>query len=382
MKKLFKALFSFLAVIVLTVIFIWRGELLSVLSVKSVDGNEFLYSMEYKAPYDLDDVISHNLDANTKLLSYVVEKIAKGLPVKLDASKQKGPSFDANCTSFQAAKADSNGYWYGRNYDFFKNPTLVVTSHPRKGYASISVCDMAHFGYSLEKLPSCFKEKFLCLASIYAPMDGINEKGLCTSIMALPKQPAQQDNGRNRVGTSILMRLFLDRCATVDEALALLETVDVRHDAEAGSGYHYMVADAQGNCAVIEFDLYDGWKTMITRKPEGQNWMHITNHLLNPKYYTENPDPVLGNPHSRSWWRYETVGEYLSSHNGILTFDEAKECLSQVHWENLVWDTGLVEDTQFSNIYDQSEISLSLHNWNDYSTTKKFILGEAKRISW
>ena len=76
----------------------------------------------------------------------------------------------------------------------------------------------------------------------------------CTSIMALPKQAARQDNGRHKVGTTILMRLWLDRCATVQEALDLLETVDVNHDATVGSGYHYMVADASGDCAVVEFD--------------------------------------------------------------------------------------------------------------------------------
>ena len=34
-------------------------------------------------------------------------------------------------------------------------------------------------------------------------------------------------------------------------------TVDVRHDAAVGSGYHYMIADAAGDCAVVEFDRED-----------------------------------------------------------------------------------------------------------------------------
>ena len=374
MKKFFRTILCLIVVILAVVVCLWNGELLSVNSVKSVNGNEYLYSMEYKAPYNLDNLIASNIDENTKLLEYVVKRIAKGIPIKVDMSKKKAASFDANCTSYQAAKADGTGYWFGRNYDYFKNPTLVVTSHPRKGYSSIAVCDMAHFGYSLDKLPVTFKDKFLCLAAIYAPMDGMNEKGLCTSILALPKQPAQQDTGKDRVGTSVLMRLFLDRCATVDEALALLETIDVRHDVAAGSGYHYIVADAQGNCAVIEFDLFDGWKTMITRKADNENSMHVTNHLLYPKYYTEEPDPVVGNPHSRSWWRYSTVKEYMAAHNGTLTFEEAQKCLANVHWKDLVWDNGMVEDTQYSNVYDQTNLTLALRNWNDYETTQTFSL--------
>ena len=82
----------------------------------------------------------------------------------------------------------------------------------------------------------------------------------------------------------------------------------------------------------------------------------------------------MGNPHSKSWWRYETAGAYLAGHNGTLTFDEAQECLAQVHWKDLVWDNGTVEDTQFSNVYDQSALTLDLRNWNAYEDTKHFKL--------
>ena len=205
-------------------------------------------------------------------------------------------------------------------------------------------------------------------------MDGINEKGLCTSIMALPKQASRQDTPKHDVGTTIIMRLWLDRCATVEEALALLETVDVRHDAAVGSGYHYMVADAGGDCVVVEFDKEDGWKTMIVRKADAANHMLVTNHLLSPKYYTTEPDPTVGNPHSKSWWRYETAGAYLEEHGGLLSLDQAQECLSLVHWKDLVWEDGTVEDTQYSNVYDQKNIVLFLRNWNNYGHTYRFDL--------
>ena len=233
---------------------------------------------------------------------------------------------------------------------------------------------MSHFGYSLEKLPVSFAARLSCLAAIYAPVDGINEKGLCTSITALPKQASQQDTPRHDVGTTIIMRLWLDRCATVREALELLETVDVRHDAAVGSGYHYLVADAGGDCAVVEFDKEDGWKTMIVRKDETANYMLVTNHLLSEKYYTTVPDEAVGNPHSKSWWRYETAGAILAEHDGTLSLEDAQECLSQVHWKDLVWDDGTVEDTQYSSVYDQSGITLYLRSWSDYETTHRFEL--------
>ena len=377
MKKALLWIVGILAALCIAIACLWGGEMATLRSLESVEGNEYLYRMEYKADYDLDDVIANDIDENSELLDYVVGRIGKGLPIKIKSSQvadENGETATINCTSFQAARADAEGFWYGRNYDYFKNPTMVTVSRPKKGYASISVSDMSHFGYSLEKLPVKFLSKLSCLASLYAPVDGINEKGLCTSIMALPKQASQQDTDKPDVGTTIIMRLWLDRCATVKEALALLETVDVRHDAAVGSGYHYMVADANGDCAVVEFDKEDGWKTMIVRKDPEAKYMLVTNHLLSEKYYTTEPNQAVGNTHSKSWWRYETAAAYLAGHDGTLTFDQAQECLAQVHWKDLVWENGTVEDTQYSNVYDQQEITLALRNWNDYDTTCRFSL--------
>ena len=377
MKKVILWILGILAALIIAVLCIWRGEIRTVSSIKSVDGNPYLYQMEYKAAYDLDDVIAKEVDSNAELLDYVVGRIGKGLPLKIKSAQvadENGELETMNCTSFQAAKADGTGFWYGRNYDYFKNPTMVTVSRPKKGYASIAVSDMSHFGYSLEKLPDSFVASMSCLAAVYAPVDGMNEKGLCTSIMALPKQASQQETEKPNVGTTIIMRLWLDRCATVQEALDLLETVDVRHDAAVGSGYHYMVADAAGDCAVVEFDKEDGWKTMIVRKDPEAKFMLVTNHLLSEKYYTTEPDPAVGNPHSKSWWRYETAGAFLAEHDGTLTLDQAQECLALVHWKDLVWDTGVVEDTQFSNVYDQTNLTLDLRNWNAYEETKHFAL--------
>ena len=377
MKKVLLWIVGILAALCIAIACIWGGEISTIDTIAPVGGNEYLYSMVYKAPYDLDDLISKDIDCNARLLDYVIGRIGKGIPIKMKSAQvadENGEMATMNCTSFQAAKADGNGFWYGRNYDFFKNPTMVTISRPKKGYASIGVSDMSHFGYSLEKLPKSLVSKLSCLAAVYAPVDGINEKGLCTSIMALPKQAAHQETGKHAVGTTIIMRLWLDRCATVQEALDLAATLDIRHDATVGTGYHYMIADANGDCAVLEFDKEDGWKSMVVRKAEGENAMLVTNHLLSEKYYTTVPDEAVGNPHSKSWWRYETAGAYLAEHDGILTLEQARECLSLVHWKDLVWDNGLVEDTQYSNVYDQSAISLDLRNWNDYDNPVHFDL--------
>ena len=377
MNKILFKIIGILAIICLMIATIWHGEIATILSLKSVEGNEYLYKMDFKASYDLDDVISKDIDSNAELLQYIVGKIGKGIPIKIKSAQvadENGELATFSCTSFQAGKTNGNGFWYGRNYDYYKNPTLVTTSYPKKGYASIAVSDMSHFGYSLEKLPTSLKDKISSLAAIYAPLDGVNEKGLCTSIMALPKMAAQQESGKHKVGTTIIMRLWLDRCATVQEALDLAASLDIRHDAVVGSGYHYLIADANGDCAVLEFDKEDGWKSMVVRKGADDKYMLVTNHLLSEKYYSSEPDMSVGNIHSKSWWRYETVDNYLSERNGILTKDEAMEILGIVHWKDLLWETGTVEDTQYTCVYDQMNLTLDLRNWNDYDKVLHFEL--------
>ena len=377
MKKALLWIIGILAVIFIAVLCVWRGEIATLRTVKSVGGNPYLYQMEYKAKYDLDQVIEKDIDTNSELLDYIIGRIGKGIPIKMKSAQvadENGEMATFNCTSFQAVKAGEDGFWFGRNYDYFKNPTMVTVSRPKNGYASIAVSDMSHFGYNLEKLPEKALQKLSCMAAVYAPVDGINEAGLCTSIMALPKQASQQDTPAHDVGTTIIMRLWLDRCATVQEALDLAAKLDIRHDAAVGSGYHYMIADATGDAAVLEFDKENGWKSMVVRKSPDKNQMLVTNHLLSEKYYTTEPDEAVGNPHSRSWWRYETAGEYLEQRNGVLTFDQVQECLALVHWKDLVWESGVVEDTQFSNVYDQKAITLDLRNWNDNNTTVHFSL--------
>ena len=106
MKKFFFCLIGILAALCLAVACIWGGEIASILSVKSVDGNEYLYRMDYKAAYDLDDVIANDIDENAELLDYVVGRIGKGLPLKIKSAQvadEDGETATVNCTSFQAS---------------------------------------------------------------------------------------------------------------------------------------------------------------------------------------------------------------------------------------------------------------------------------------
>ena len=378
------------------------GVLQTMESVRKVDGNPYLYTMDYHVPYDLDDMVSKDVDEYVELLNYAVARILNVDHVNIavpELGEAKGVQDVFNCTSFQVLNENGCGYRFGRNYDYYKNPTLVTRTFPQKGYASIAVCDMSFIGYSLDHVPKTIIQRLNCLVAVYAPLDGMNEKGFCGSILALPSRfSSQQDTPNHDIGTSAVLRLMLDRCATVEEAIALLESLDVRQDPMVKSGFHYMIADAGGNCAVIEFDPEDKWKTLIVRKPADRSYMQVTNHMLAPKYYSPEPDKEFGNTGSQSWTRYDRVGNYIEERGGTLSQEEAFECLAQVRWVDLKVNDGLAagtqyqikfrgmkavveklpergaEDTQYSCVYDQQNLVLSLRNWNDYDTTHTFSL--------
>jgi hypothetical protein len=118
MKKLLFWLIGIIATLAVIVFCIWGGEIRTLSSIESVGGNEYLYHMEYKAGYDLDDLISTDISSNPELLDYIVGRIGKGLPIKMKSAQvadENGELSTFNCTSFQAVKAGGDGFWYGRN---------------------------------------------------------------------------------------------------------------------------------------------------------------------------------------------------------------------------------------------------------------------------
>ena len=139
----------------------------------------------------------------------------------------------------------------GRNFDLTYSPALVVETAPDNGYRSISTVNLAFLGFGEDKLPDTWKQKLIALAAPYAPLDGINEKGLAVAVLRIADEPTDQDTGKTDITTTTAIRLMLDKAATVDEAVSLLEQYDMH--SSAGSCYHFQLADAAGNSAVVEY---------------------------------------------------------------------------------------------------------------------------------
>jgi len=87
--------------------------------------------------------------------------------------------------------------------------------------------------------------------------DGFNEKGLYVGV-ATNGHPSKYNQKEHQypdqpaVQVIHMVRIMLDTCASVDEALKLMGSVRIWFPVEVN---HLLIADATGKAAVVEFDL-------------------------------------------------------------------------------------------------------------------------------
>jgi hypothetical protein len=158
----------------------------------------------------------------------------------------------------------------GRNFDFHDEPALVLHHHPPGAYRSVSLVDISYLGVDRAHLDRVDDAGQLDDAS-RLPFDGMNEKGVAVAMAAVPD--ARTSDGRT-TGSLGVMRRVLDRAASVDEAIAIFRRASI--DFSGGPPLHYLVADASGAGAVIEY--VEGRVHVITRGPEP--FLAMTNFVL------------------------------------------------------------------------------------------------------
>lgn len=142
---------------------------------------------------------------------------------------------------------------FGRNFDWGPHPAMVVHADPPGGHASVSIADLFYtLGSTAPPDLSDPVTRRRMAHAVLLPFDGVNEKGLAVGMAQVPEggvPPGSAD--RPDVGSVRIIRLMLDRAATVDEAVAIMR----RYDVDFGSDpqLHYLIADAAGRSAVVEY---------------------------------------------------------------------------------------------------------------------------------
>lgn len=306
---------------------IWGNELLTLTSIKEIaPSNEehrdgFVYEITVSGDYYFDQFLAEGgASSDQELISFITNSIGKGLiPLNIEESS-------ISCSSFTAVTEEGDRV-FGRNYDFDKTNTAIVYTKPGNGrHASVSTVDLQFLGIDPDTGVTGLADKFLCLAAPYAPLDGVNDAGVSCGIymtyQGAETVPTDQQTDKPDITSTTMLRLILDYASTVDEAIELVEKYDL-HDS-AGTSYHYMVADAQGNSAILEWvagtDQTDNDGTarqlnVIRNDPE-QNYQCITNFILTPGYYEEG-DYMGGKD------RYDLLTSTLEEMNGTVADDQA-----------------------------------------------------------
>lgn len=317
---------------------LFGNELKTIDSIKKIDEYP-LYTMDYAGDYGIDEFLEQGGASNdAELIDFVVGRLLKGLPIEIELPNLACSTFNAETPSGDAI--------FGRNFDLEFSPGMMVRTNPEDGYASLSMVNLAFIGYGEDKLPDDLASSIVSLAAPFAPLDGVNEKGLAVGVLLIDTEATDQRTDRVDITTTTAIRMMLDRCATVDEAVALLGKYDMH--ASGGRSYHFQIADASGKTVVVEYIgdemnvLEPGDPTTAGVPAEGKTYMAATNFLLTPGEYD------FGGGEDR----YATVMGALEAADGVMDASQAMDTLQSVSREVKIRDNGEVFQTQWSVVYN------------------------------
>ena len=289
-----------------------------------------IYSIDFYADYKLDDYLASNITTVEDFDVWMTTNLTHGIPT--------GDIPDIGCSSFSVMSTDGD-HLFGRNYDLQGGDNLVIRTAPKSGYASIGIVDLMHVNLGLNgEYEINDVNKPLLLAAPWCVCDGINEKGFGASILRLDDFHVVNDTSKDDLLLYSVIRVVLDKCASVDEALDLLDQYDLY--SPSPYTYHFFFTDKTGRSVVVEFS--DGETKVVDDTA-------VTNYML-------------------SSGKSDTDMRYTKIHNRI---DEVDSMTS----DDAMGVLGVVSDskyTRWSAVYNLDKYSLEVCFNTDYDNKYSF----------
>lgn len=270
---------------------------------------------------------------------------------------------DASILNFQqnafgcstiAADGENGEKLFGRNFDWNHCNAMVVLTKPSQGYQSISTVNMDFIHQGARGIAgfALRDQEIQTIAALYAPLDGMNEKGLCVSVnMIQDSETIEQNTEKPDITTTTAIRLLLDKAADAGEAITLLEQYDMH--ASMGMMVHFAIADAKGNHVVVE---YIGNEMIVTETPVVTNF-----------YLSEGEKYGIGTEQSHE--RYDILMERLNEEKKMDVTD-IKEALDSVSKDNF----GEFESTEWSIVFHQERGEAYYYHRENYKKCYLFRL--------
>lgn len=308
-----------------------------VLGEQIIELEDGLSAVRYEGNYGFDEFLAQGGAASDQAVAeYLTSSISDGgLRVLLG-----GNPF--GCSTLSVA-GQGGGYLFGRNFDWENCNAMIVSSKPENGYASVSTVNTDFIqagGIDTSRLP----DQIQAIVGLYAPLDGMNEKGLAVSVnMIQDSDTISQDTGKPDITTTTAVRLLLDQAATVQEATELLNQYDLH--ASMGMMVHFVIADAEGNSVTVEY---------VENKMSVVETSVVTNF-----YLTEGEKYGIGTEQSHK--RYNTLLDTLQEKT-IMTETDVRDALDSVSKHNF----GEFESTEWSIVMNQQTKELVYFHRENY----------------
>lgn len=384
------AVIGIIAVLGITFACVWSDEISSVRSFTKLrnrkDSNQegAVYMMRVKGGFYFDDFLAQGgASSDKQLINFITNNITRGL---IDVSIGET---DIGCSSFTAV-TPSGDIIFARNYDFAKTNVCLTFTDPKDGrHKSFSTVDLNYIGMDINKDVEGLMNQITCLAAPYVPLDGMNDAGVsCGIYMSYQGGDGtegtvatnQNDAAKQNITSTTMLRLVLDYADNVDEAVELIKKYNL-HDS-ANTSFHYMVADATGKSAILEW-LPAGGGTDATdndgsarelvvtyntdemyndlRASDAFKYQWVTNFIVNGQdsYYTDNEaKPGYG--------RYEHIYDRLRETNGVVADERAAmQILSEVGQRTFNGGGGCTVHSAVFNLTKKTVLWVPNENYDD-----------------
>lgn len=304
-----------------------------------------LAAVKYEGDYGFEEFITNGgASSDEDVVKYLSQNV---LP---DADEFSFGDMPFGCSTV-SVKNESGDSLFGRNFDWNSCNALIVHSVPQNGYSSISTVNTDFInmsGLRLNTLP----DNVQAIIAMYAPLDGMNEKGLAVSVnMIQDSATISQNTDKPDITTTTAIRLLLNKAANVDEAVELLGQYDMH--ASMRFMTHIAIADVDGNSAAVE---YINNEMQVIETPVVTNF-----------YLAEGEKYGIGT--SQSHERYDILMKTLDEKNEM-NMEKVRDVLSSVSKGNF----DEFESTEWSIVFNQSTGEVHYYHRENYDKRYAFLI--------
>ncbi len=263
---------------------------------------------------------------------------------------------------------------FGRNYDWMAGAGMVCTNQRGLSKTSMKNDD----GKTIHWISKYGSISFNQYGKEF-PTGGMNEKGLVVELMWLDGTVYPKPDDRPAIDVLQWIQYQLDNCATIDEVIATDKAVRIISN---GTPLHYLVADAKGNAATIEF--LDG--RMVVHKGNDLPLPVLTNDTYDLSVKSNVNGRANGN---NSLERFSTackmIQGYKANPEGKNLIDQSFDILNKVSQGDYTkWS--IVYDITDKKIYFKTEqfqqvksVSFSSFNFSCNSASRVLDMNRAEQ---